>query len=137
MEFYLHHLHRDQNVSLCNIYERVTSSLILTTTLDVQRTFFTTDSSIVDDRISYLGKAREKMHTSSFALLLDWSKALHLSSDWSKAITRMFEPNNKEKAKTKQTNSESIKKTLYDVNQGWSVYAKAFDSTKRQASRRS
>ena len=50
------------------------------------------------------------MHTSNFALLLDWSKALHLSSDWSKAITRMFEPNNKEKAKTKQTNLESIKK---------------------------
>ena len=32
---------------------------------------------------------------------------------------------------------KSIKKNFYDANQWWWVYAKAFDTTKRQASRRS
>ena len=59
----------------------------------------------MNDRISYLGKAREKRHTSNFALLLDWSNTLHLSSARSKDITRIFEPNeNKENGKTEQTN---------------------------------
>ena len=45
-----------------NPYDRVTSSLILTTILDVQRSrdlyFLKTDNFIVNDRISYLGIAR-------------------------------------------------------------------------------
>ena len=61
----------------------------------------------MNDRISYSGKAQEKIHTSNFALFLDWSKTLHLSSDRAKDITRISKPNkNKKNAKTKQTNSE-------------------------------
>lgn len=48
-----------------NTYDRVTSSLILTTILDVQSSrdlyFLKTDNFIVNDRISYLGKARAKI----------------------------------------------------------------------------
>ena len=59
--------------------------------------FFTMDNFIVIDRISYLIKAWEKMHSSKPKLLLDWWKTLHLSSNRSKDITRIFEPNkNKE-----------------------------------------
>ena len=69
--------------------------------------YVTMDNFIVNGRISYLSKAREKTHTSNFALLLDLSKTLHLSTDQAKAITRLFKPNkNKENAKTNQTNPE-------------------------------
>ena len=102
-----------------NTYERETSSLILTTTLKVQKLgacffcfffFFIKDNFIENDIISYLGKKKgqEKVHTSNFAFFLDWSKTLHLSSDRLKLEhCKNLEPNkNKENAKTKQTNSE-------------------------------
>ena len=84
-----------------NTYERVTTSLIWTTTLSVQtiQSLFLqwTILSWTTEFPIWLKRGKRCTVRISPKLLLDWWKTLHLSSNRSKDITRIFEPNkNKE-----------------------------------------